>query len=748
MANNPLDELVQTSSNPVTDQPVSTSVDDPSLSPMLSTTPSVPTPSSTISSTPSPATPLDNPLDQLISSAASTEHDAETEVKIANPVSVQPFQDASQAQMPLTNPKPMSSSPTQSAHSPASPTNTTTPNPLDSLISDDSSRKPIETHSALDELRGSASEENVKSTLTDVSATPILPTTPSPIQNSPGIMENPISLGLANKPTVIPSIPEHDIAPKSPALSPSSPLITSVAPASTIPSPAIKPATVATIRADQSPALSKKELEEKAKKLLKDSPPKGKSGKKPWILGLLTLLIVVGAAGGGLFAYRFANPETTDQRSQAAGICCLGGECNDGTTFGGDPNAWHLSCDVRAEEFCNNPQDNHGGVKRSDGACTGTEPNTCNDNTPADSCRVFVCPNGCGGDGNETSCDGEEPGAVKRIVDCDSAQLGNRECGQIDYAKNGQYCGVKLVQCGTDCNPNPTTPPNPTAQPSPTPPPPTQSSMPTATGNLLCTPGQTLGNLSYDIKLTNINPVSGFQQANFQLCIYPSSNAGHKHIFQNLFNNNASYKDANLVNGVPTWACYQIGPVVTQLTNTNQITHVFNRSKKLGNTAAWAKSIDEFAAFIDAESAANRINKLLQFQIKPVLQANGIKNDQFVVGTVLIHSTACVSPPPSPSPTLTPNPSAPPLACVSLSKAPASASLGSAVTFTCQSQPSAVKYEFRYKVANGSYISLLPDSSNIATSNLMITQAGTYTVECRACKDHSGTNCTTWGLAR
>lgn len=739
MANNPLDELVQSSLNPADNQQGLASSGEIKPSSVSSSNQNIPATPQANPPTVSSSSLSDNPLDHLIAEPASPSTNPAIENTPSSLVSSEPGNTNSAHELNAPRMEPVN--PLQS---PSPEKSDTSINPLDTLMSQSAAQIPLKQSPTPPSMIkgptqiGALGDELVES-----------PTSLNPLSSLGGaaITQKPIPAPKANESLSMPGVAEHDIS-VTPQVVPASMPSVSVPKPFTPPAMTPQPIPAASISPDKASTLSQKELEEKAKKLLKESPPKGKSNKKPWILGLLTLLVVIGAAGGGLFAYRIVNPDSTEQRSQAAGICCLGGECNDGTTFGGDPSAWHSSCDVRAEEFCNEAGQNRGGVKRSDGACTGTEPNTCNDNTPADSCWVFVCPNGCGGDGNETSCDGQEPGAVKRIVDCDSAQLGNRECGQIDYAKNGQYCGVKLVQCGTDCNPNPTNQPSPTAQPSPTPPGPTQPITPTATGNLTCTPNQTLGNLSYDIKLTNISPVVGFQQSNFQLCIYPSSNAGHKHLFQNLFNSNASYKDQNLVNGVPTWACYQIGPVVTQLSNTNQITHVFNRAKKLGNTATWAKTIDEFAAFMDAESAAGRINRMLQWQIKAVLQANGQKNDQFVVGTVIIHSNACIGPLPSPTPSPTPHPSAPPLACISLSKTPSTVTLGSAVTFTCQSEPNAVKYDFRYKVDNGNYSNLLPDGPNISSTNLMITQAGSYRVECRACKDQSGTNCTNWGLAR
>lgn len=742
MANNPLDELVQTSSNLVADQPGLADVGDPSISPVPSSAaPDMPSQSAAVPSPTPPTTQANNPLDELISGTTGTPvpTNAPSNETPPLPSSLSPL-DALVADKGVLATSAAATSPSvMSAAVQAQPNVASLDNPLDSLITHKLTDKQPEPDAG---LQSSASQPDKEKPLNSPLDAFTQPGISSPPSVAATVTEKP--LPQVDKPATLPGLPEHDIAamPLS-ATQGNTPAAPAPAP-SGIPSPEIKPAMMATIDADQASTLSKKELEEKAKKLLKDSPPESKSNKKPWILGLLTLLLVVGAAAGGLFAFKLINPKTTDQRSRAAGICCMGGECNDGTTFGGDPSAGHSSCDVRATEFCADK----GGVKRDDGACSGSTPHTCNDQTPADLCWVFICPNGCGGDDDDTSCNGSEKDAVRRRVDCDDAKLGPRECGQIDYVKNEKYCGVMKTQCGTDCDPNPTTQPSPTAQPSPTLPGPTQPTTPTATGNLSCTPNQTLGNLSYDIKLTNINPVSGFQQVNFQLCINPSSNAGHKYLFQNFFNSDASYKDVNLVGGVPTWACYQIGPVATQLTNTNQITQVFNRSKKLGNSAIWAKTIDEFAAFMDSESAAGRINRLLQWQIKAVLRANGQVNDQFVVGTVAIHSNACVGPSPSPSPSFTPNPSAPPLACVSLTKTPSSIVLGSAATFTCQSQPDAVKYEFRYKIANGSYTSLLPDSSNIATSNLMITQAGTYTVECRACKDQSGSNCTAWGLAR
>lgn len=216
-----------------------------------------------------------------------------------------------------------------------------------------------------------------------------------------------------------------------------------------------------------------KELDQETKKMKKSrgkepKPPKNPNGGKNTkrsVYGGIAALFVMGALVVGSFVGVRLVQQNQENRSQAA-ICCNGGVCNDGHTFGGDSSAWHSSCDVRANEAC----DGHGGVRSGGGACSGGGPvdNLCGDGTPADGCWVFRCPQGCGNDpeGNETSCDGGEPGAWKSIVDCTDARLDSNECGQIDKFKNNKYCGVIKVQCGTDCTP---TQPTPTTRPSATP---------------------------------------------------------------------------------------------------------------------------------------------------------------------------------------------------------------------------------------------------------------------------------------
>ncbi|HSW89865.1 MAG TPA: hypothetical protein VLH19_03245 [Patescibacteria group bacterium] len=93
-------------------------------------------------------------------------------------------------------------------------------------------------------------------------------------------------------------------------------------------------------------------------------------------------------------------------------------------------------------------------------------------------------------------------------------------------------------------------------------------------------------------------------------------------------------------------------------------------------------------------------------------------------------STASPSPSPSPSPTPT---STPAPVCINITKDVATPLIGSQITFTCGQVAGADKYEFRYKL--GSVEGALdPVNAGSAISKpLSITQAGSYSVQCRPC---------------
>ncbi len=85
-----------------------------------------------------------------------------------------------------------------------------------------------------------------------------------------------------------------------------------------------------------------------------------------------------------------------------------------------------------------------------------------------DTCLQFLCPNGCGGDGQCRT--DNDPGASFSTGSCESLSLGG-QCGQIDMVYGGTYCGFKEINCGPQCAGPITNPPTPTptllATPSP-----------------------------------------------------------------------------------------------------------------------------------------------------------------------------------------------------------------------------------------------------------------------------------------
>jgi hypothetical protein len=84
------------------------------------------------------------------------------------------------------------------------------------------------------------------------------------------------------------------------------------------------------------------------------------------------------------------------------------------------------------------------------------------------------------------------------------------------------------------------------------------------------------------------------------------------------------------------------------------------------------------------------------------------------------------------------------LVCNSMSSTNAAPEIGDEVSFTCQARAQGLtiaKYEFRYSIDGGNYVGFSASGGG-ATSAFTVNQAGSYSVQCRACT--ADDTCTPW----
>lgn len=90
----------------------------------------------------------------------------------------------------------------------------------------------------------------------------------------------------------------------------------------------------------------------------------------------------------------------------------------------------------------------------------------------------------------------------------------------------------------------------------------------------------------------------------------------------------------------------------------------------------------------------------------------------------------------------------PSLVCDGLSSSVVAPELGETVRYTCEgtASPGSIHhYAFQYKIGSGEYSVLAEEGAGSGQSApLTITEAGSYTVRCRACKSSDDTNCSAW----
>ncbi len=172
---------------------------------------------------------------------------------------------------------------------------------------------------------------------------------------------------------------------------------------------------------------------------------------------------------------------------------------------------------------------------------------------------------------------------------------------------------------------------------------------PTGTLNTVCTPpnqnyiSDTNNNLSYNLNLTNI-PGNSNAQVQYQLCLHPQSDQGHKHVYQYYFNGGANWEGAKNSEGIPSWACYIIGDNVT--TNNSYHSRTWNESIALyRNTPTDPKNIETLAKFVRTSAELGGMSATTDFRTKVVLTVNGVRNDN--IGStqqIKLHTTACYTP--------------------------------------------------------------------------------------------------------
>ncbi len=168
---------------------------------------------------------------------------------------------------------------------------------------------------------------------------------------------------------------------------------------------------------------------------------KKKGGKGILIATLLVLLLTLPLA---VFFISNRQQQIADTRSRAA-VCCEGGVCGDGSTFGGDPSYPYGTCDDRNRSACDGTSPRgSGGVVSGGGQCGGTAPTTAPTTAP----------------GGGASCGSR---AVDGQYVC--LTIAPPVCKQC---VNGLYRDAAIGNCaGLPCNPDSTGGSTPTPTPTP-----------------------------------------------------------------------------------------------------------------------------------------------------------------------------------------------------------------------------------------------------------------------------------------
>lgn len=186
------------------------------------------------------------------------------------------------------------------------------------------------------------------------------------------------------------------------------------------------------------------------------------------IFGLFGALLLTVGAAATIWYINSRDTQVAPTDSDASGVCCNAGECNDGWTYGSDGNFGGGSCGDRRAAACAD----HGGSKSGGGSCDdGIDGSGCGslnkDCCPGAGCdsglsctnnkcilpntgndpKCSTCSGSCGATGCNTSCDGIDPHSCdiwnasfvcngRSGSGCNSANGSSTLPSPLDYANN------------------------------------------------------------------------------------------------------------------------------------------------------------------------------------------------------------------------------------------------------------------------------------------------------------------------
>lgn len=583
--------------------------------------------------------------------------------------------------------------------------------------------------------------------------TPTVNDTPQPDTNALDQNSNskPVDIPDPNKSEDISSTNPNSGPPASP-LSSNTPTLTG-----SPTSPPNQPDT-ATPAQPQSPVTDTQDLEAKAKSIINDNNPSGKksSSKKMLLGGMVaaaTILVVGGLVAGMQLletgprqvtqAYINCPPGSSPQEG-TQGWCredgrgCRPFACFDDET-GEQVSDWEEACpfcidnppDTVCQDIGGNFQCVSSGGDTCEAPCQfvqGPGPDANATYGVIHYCENFYCAFSQDGDNNcAQRCDASPldppPGnpyaysGTDEIWNHNSGSLGGvpAECfdRQIDWYVNSSdnFAGYKLqpkTLSGADCElPQPT--------PTPTPPP----EAPTAEFSAACAPNLTYPDVIYDLQVSDISE-GEFNSSTFYIGFTPNR---HRQEIYNFL-------------GTPTWgqqgdpwygySIYNCSPGDCAPVD-GTIDFRWDDSVQIGSNG---RTITDISNFID-ELGSDFAD--YTFSIGANLVVNDVQNDQVGGANIHIRPTACAQPPDDP------------YACMSLVPSQYTPSLGESVTFTCNAGPqSSSIYNFRYRVDGSIFYDFDAVEPGSPDAVLQFTQPGHYQVQCQACLDNTGANCTPW----
>jgi hypothetical protein len=171
------------------------------------------------------------------------------------------------------------------------------------------------------------------------------------------------------------------------------------------------------------------------------------------ILGALVLIVIT---VGSVAAYILQGQN--QENRPAAGLCCNGGTCADGTPYGGDGDVPHDSCGARASDFCGDK----GGPGSGGGQCSGGDDGGDDDDDDDGGSSGGACD---GSSQTASACRNKPPGGIYPYSGghCKCVQTTGSLCACVDTDEtdggddDNECSGTETRKgaCGTDgCGPN------------------------------------------------------------------------------------------------------------------------------------------------------------------------------------------------------------------------------------------------------------------------------------------------------